>query len=96
MFFRYGIFGCVLWGYAIAMCYKSVKKRENGEKPKLVTTIPLWTMIAVYMFLSVFHFGYVGFNITLTLMAMYLPPEEEESDKTQHNAVDLNRSETFA
>ncbi len=96
MLFRYGIFGCIFWSYGIFKCYKIVTKREDGKKPKLVTTIPLWTMIAVYSFISVFHFGYVGFNIAMVIMAMYLPPEEEEDPEAQYNITDIEQGGTFA
>ena len=96
MLYRYGILGCALWSYGIFKCYKIVTKRDDGKKPKLVTTIPLWTMIAVYSFISVFHFGYVGFNIAMVIMAMYLPPEEEEDPESQYNITDIDQEGTFA
>ncbi len=95
MFFRYGFFGCVLWGFAIAMSVKSIRRRDDGEKAQVVTIIPLLVFIVVYLFLSGFTHGHIYTHILWVLFAMYKPDEEEENAELEYSSADLQRPEVF-
>lgn len=93
MFFRYGFFGCILWGFVVAACVKGVRTKESGEKASVVTIIPVIVFITVYMFLGAFTHGHLGTQVALILFAMYMPDEEEENAEIEYSGAYLQRRE---